>query len=62
MAEELRAETRISLATDLVARAWKRIILTTEIPQGALMKLMRDTQAVGFLRGAPDLDRLVESP
>jgi NitT/TauT family transport system substrate-binding protein len=62
MEEELRAETRISLASDLAARAWKRITLTAEIPQGALMKLMRDTQAVGFLRGAPDLDRLVESP
>jgi sulfonate transport system substrate-binding protein len=60
--DELAAETRISLAPELVARAWKRIILTGDIPQSALMKLVRDAQAAGFLRVSPNLDRLVESP
>jgi NitT/TauT family transport system substrate-binding protein len=60
--EELAAETRTGLSADLVERAWKRIVVTSEVSHEALDKFMANAQAVGFLRGAPDLSRLVEEP
>jgi NitT/TauT family transport system substrate-binding protein len=47
---------------ELVARAWKRIDITSNVSQAALDKFMANAQAVGFLSGAPDLSRLIESP
>jgi NitT/TauT family transport system substrate-binding protein len=60
--EELAAETRAPIAQELVARAWKRIILTNDILRDALDTFMKSAQSVGFLRGAPDLSRLIEAP
>jgi len=60
--EELAAETRTSLPAELVERAWKRIIVTSDISQQILDKFMSNAQSVGFLRGAPDLSRLIEKP
>jgi NitT/TauT family transport system substrate-binding protein len=60
--EELAAETRAPIAQELVARAWKRIILTNDIKRDALDTFMKSAQSVGFLRGAPDLSRLIEAP
>jgi sulfonate transport system substrate-binding protein len=60
--EELAAETRATIAAELVERAWRRIVVTSAVSQGALDKFMADAQTVGFLRGAPDLSRLVEKP
>src|SRR5262249_5136812 len=60
--EELAAETRTPLPAELVERAWKRIIVTSDISQQILDKFMSNAQSVGFLRGAPDLSRLVEKP
>ena len=60
--EELAAETRATIPADLVQRAWKRIMVTSTVSREALDKFMANAQAVGFLRGAPDLSRLVEKP
>ena len=60
--EELGAETRATIPADLVARAWKRIIVTSTVSRESLDKFMTNAQAVGFLRGAPDLSRLIEKP
>jgi NitT/TauT family transport system substrate-binding protein len=60
--EELGAETRTSMPANLVERSWKRIVVTSEVSRDALDKFMANAQAVGFLRGAPDLSRLVEKP
>lgn len=60
--EELAAETRTPLPAELVERAWKRIIVTSDISQQTLDKFMSNAQSVGFLRGAPDLSRLIEKP
>jgi sulfonate transport system substrate-binding protein len=60
--EELGAEMRTTVAPELVARAWKRIDITSDVSQAALDKFMANAQSVGFLRGAPDLSRLIESP
>lgn len=60
--EELASETRTPLPVELVERAWKRIIVTSDISQQVLDKFMSNAQSVGFLRGAPDLSRLIEKP
>ncbi|HZA01701.1 MAG TPA: ABC transporter substrate-binding protein [Hyphomicrobiaceae bacterium] len=58
--DELAAETRAALPPELVARAWGRIIVTSDVRREVLDKFVASAQTVGFLRGAPDLGRLVE--
>jgi NitT/TauT family transport system substrate-binding protein len=58
--EELAAETRAALPPELVARAWGRMIVTSDVKREVLEKFVASAQTVGFLRGAPDLGRLVE--
>jgi NitT/TauT family transport system substrate-binding protein len=60
--EELAAETRTAVAPELVERAWKRIVLTGTVSRTSLETFMASAQAAGFLRGAPDLSRLIERP
>ncbi len=60
--EELSAETTRQIPAALIARSWKRLRFTTEISRESLEKFVKDAQAAGFLRGAPDLKRLVEIP
>lgn len=59
--DELEAETRAKFAPELVISAWKRIVLTSDASLDALKAMISDAQAVGFLRKAPDLSRLVEN-
>jgi NitT/TauT family transport system substrate-binding protein len=59
---ELLAETRTDISAELVARAWKRIILTSEIPRASVQAFAINSQKSGFLRGAVDLSRLFETP
>jgi NitT/TauT family transport system substrate-binding protein len=60
--EELAAETRAKVSEELIARAWRRIVQTHEVSRDAVDKLVASAQAVGFLRGVPDLARLIEKP
>jgi sulfonate transport system substrate-binding protein len=60
--DELEAETHSAVSADLVARALKRIVLKTDISKATLETFVAKAQSVGFLRGAPDLSRLVEAP
>lgn len=60
--EEIGAEMRAQISPELVARSWKRIQLTTTVERGALEAFVKRAQAVGFLRGAPDLKQLIETP
>ena len=60
--EELAAETRTRLSTELLEHAWKRIVVTDEVSRQTLDKFMATAQSVGFFRGAPDLSRLIEKP
>ena len=59
--DELEAETRAKFPPELLISAWKRIVLTSDASLDALKALISDAQAVGFLRNAPDLSRLVEN-
>jgi NitT/TauT family transport system substrate-binding protein len=60
--DELAVETRANVSAELIARAWKRIVPTHEISHDAMAKLVASAQAVGFLRDAPGLARLIEKP
>ncbi len=60
--EELQASFRVDMAPELVARAWTRMSITPDVTRDAFQSFMTSAQQVGFMRGAPDLSRLVESP
>jgi NitT/TauT family transport system substrate-binding protein len=60
--EELFAETRTDVSADLIARSFGRIRFTSAISSQVLNAAVTSAQSVGFLRGAPDLARLVETP
>jgi NitT/TauT family transport system substrate-binding protein len=59
---ELVAETRAEMSDELIARAWKRIIFTSEIPRASIQAFVSNSQKAGFMRIAPDLSRLFETP
>jgi NitT/TauT family transport system substrate-binding protein len=58
---ELVEETRGKIAPELIARAWKRIVLTNEISRESLDKFVANAKAAGFLRDVPDLERLIDN-
>lgn len=60
--EELYAETRTAMTEALVRRAWQRIVMTDRVSREALDSYIGHAKAAGFMRDAPDLSRLVETP
>ncbi len=58
--QELAAETRAAVAPDLIARAWKRIGLATDISIDEFQRFVENAQRAGFLRAVPNLSRLIE--
>jgi NitT/TauT family transport system substrate-binding protein len=60
--EELQASFRVVMAPELVARAWTRMSMTPDVTLGAFQSFMTAAQQAGFMRGAPDLSRLIEAP
>jgi NitT/TauT family transport system substrate-binding protein len=59
---ELLAETRTEISSELITRAWKRIVFTSEIPRASVQAFVSNSQKAGFMRTAPDLSRLFETP
>lgn len=59
---ELKIGFRFDMAPVLVARAWGRMHVTSDISLPALRTFVTNAQQVGFLRSVPDLSRLVEAP
>jgi sulfonate transport system substrate-binding protein len=59
---ELAEETRAKMSDELIANAWKRIVLTNDVERGTLEKFVNNAKAAGFLRNVPDLSRLIETP
>jgi NitT/TauT family transport system substrate-binding protein len=57
---ELTEETHGKINAELIAHAWKRIVLTNEITLPPLEKFVANARAAGFIRTAPDLSRLIE--
>jgi NitT/TauT family transport system substrate-binding protein len=60
--DELRAQTRAEVSAELVARAWQRMTLTNETSLAAFQSMLSGAQQAGFLRTAPELSRLIETP
>ena len=60
--DELSAETTRQIPAVLVEKAWKRLTFSTEISRPPLEQFVRDAQSAGFMRGTPDLKRLIEIP
>jgi NitT/TauT family transport system substrate-binding protein len=58
--EELKAGFKAELPREVIDRAWGRMTLTTDVSPAAFQAYVANAQQVGFLRGAPDLARLVE--
>ena len=58
--QELAAETRAEVSADLIAQAWKRIVLTTDVSPDEYQHFISNAQRAGFMRTAPDLSRLIE--
>jgi sulfonate transport system substrate-binding protein len=58
--QELAAETKAEVPADLIAQAWKRIVLTNEPSLNEYQHFVADAQRAGFLRSTPDLSRLIE--
>ena len=60
--DELSAETTRQMPMELVVKSWKRLTFTTEISRPPLEDFVKQAQAAGFMRGAPDLKQLIEIP
>lgn len=60
--EELQASFKLDMSPELVARAWSRMAITSDTTLGAFEAFVASAQAVGFLRGTPNLSRLIEAP
>ncbi|WP_246215989.1 ABC transporter substrate-binding protein [Microvirga makkahensis] len=60
--EELQASFRLAMEPGLVARTWARMNITADVTLSAFQSFAASAQAVGFLRGTPALDRLIEAP
>jgi NitT/TauT family transport system substrate-binding protein len=59
---ELLAETRSDMPAELIARASKRIIFTSEIPRASVQAFVANSQKAGFMKTVPDISRLFEMP
>ena len=59
---ELGAETQVDMAPDLIAKAWERIHWVHNVNREQIDDVVKSAQAVGFLRGAPDLGKFIDAP
>lgn len=58
---ELKAETKSDFAPEAVAQAWKRIKFTNEVSRDLIKKAVQEGKDAGFLKGATETSRLVET-
>ena len=59
---ELLAETKSDMNAELISSAWIRIALTAEIPRASVEKFVQNSVKAGFIKTAPDLSKLFETP
>ena len=59
---ELREETKSEMAPELIEQSWKRIVFTSETPRVAVESFMQSSLKTGFIKTAPDLSKLFETP
>jgi NitT/TauT family transport system substrate-binding protein len=59
---ELLEETKSDMSAQVIAAGWKRIVFTAETPRAAVEKFMQNSVRAGFIKTAPDLSKLFETP
>lgn len=59
---ELLEETKSDMAPEVITAAWKRIVFTSETPRASVEKFMQNSFKSGFIKTAPDLSKLFETP
>ena len=59
---ELLEETKSDMTPQVIASAWKRIAFTSETPRAVVEKFMENSVRAGFIKTAPDLSKLFETP
>ena len=59
---ELLEETKSDMSPEIIATAWNRIIFTAETPRASVEKFVQNSVRSGFLKTAPDLSKLFETP
>lgn len=59
---ELAEETRAQISSELIASAWKRIVLTNDVARASLDTFVSHAQKAGFIRSTPDLAKLIVQP
>jgi NitT/TauT family transport system substrate-binding protein len=59
---ELLEETKSDMAPEVITAAWKRIVFTSETPRASVEKFMQNSVKSGFIKTAPDLSKLFETP
>jgi len=59
---ELLEETKSDMSPQLIVAAWNRIVFTADTPRASVEKFMRNSVSAGFIKTAPDLSKLFESP
>jgi NitT/TauT family transport system substrate-binding protein len=58
---ELKAETKSDFAPEAAAQAWKRIKFTNEVSSDLIKKAVQEGKDAGFLKGATETSKLVET-
>lgn len=58
--QELAVETQAKVSAELIAQAWKRIMLRSEVSVEEFQQFVSNAQRTGFMRTTPDLARLIE--
>lgn len=58
--EELSVETQAKVSAELIAQAWKRIGLRSDVALEEFQQFVNNAQRAGFMRTTPDLARLIE--
>jgi len=59
---ELLEETKSDMSPEIIAAAWKRIVFPSETPKAAVEKFVQNSVKAGFIKTAPDLSKLFETP
>lgn len=58
--QELAAETKAEVPSELIAQSWKRIVLKNDASLDEYQHFVANAQRAGFIRSLPDLSRLIE--
>ncbi len=59
---ELAEETKGKVLPELIASAWKRITLVTDVKRESFEKFVENAKSAGFLKDVPDLSQFIATP